>query len=262
MRLDREQLESLREHGFVHIPAVVPEQLVLRARRALNICMGRDGVRPSIFREYGDGMEDTSEIGDLLFASPLWSLVRSLVSPDASSDGAQIALRFPQVNVTTAQIDTEASPEKLVRMTPHIDGIKKMPSLGLPKPVQLRVKPGDVVIAHYLLGHGIAQNFSPTIRYTVYFRATHPERNITAGRPVQPRERYAHPFTALIGVQLSELSGTNAGNLVVWPGSHKIYHSYYVTHPAEAHEQFYSSEFLADLWSGWEGVAAQEERAS
>lgn len=48
-----------------------------------------------------------------------------------------------------------------------------MPKIEMPKPVQLMVEPGDVVLAHYQLAHGNAPNVSPNVRYALYFRLTH-----------------------------------------------------------------------------------------
>jgi hypothetical protein len=46
----------------------------------------------------------------------------------------------------------------------------------LSKPVQVRAKAGDVVIAHYQTAHSIAPNVSEDVRYCVYFRVTHSRR--------------------------------------------------------------------------------------
>ncbi|MEO1268928.1 MAG: phytanoyl-CoA dioxygenase family protein, partial [Myxococcota bacterium] len=45
-----------------------------------------------------------------------------------------------------------------------------MPRLELGEPKQLELRPGDVVLAHYLLGHGAAVNTSPTDRIAAYVR--------------------------------------------------------------------------------------------
>jgi len=37
-------------------------------------------------------------------------------------------------------------------------------------PIQLKVKAGDIVLAHYQLAHTIAPNISSNIRYAIYFR--------------------------------------------------------------------------------------------
>jgi hypothetical protein len=51
--------------------------------------------------------------------------------------------------------------------------LEGMPQVVLSEPVQLTGEPGDAVLCHYQLGHGIAGNTSPSIRYTIYFRLKH-----------------------------------------------------------------------------------------
>jgi hypothetical protein len=51
--------------------------------------------------------------------------------------------------------------------------LEGMPKVDLPKPVQITGKPGDAVLCHYQLAHGIAGNASPFIRYAIYFRLKH-----------------------------------------------------------------------------------------
>ncbi len=48
-----------------------------------------------------------------------------------------------------------------------------MPSVGTPAPLQITAQAGDVVLAHYLLAHGVAPNVSPNVRYAIFFRLTH-----------------------------------------------------------------------------------------
>jgi hypothetical protein len=43
----------------------------------------------------------------------------------------------------------------------------------LPAPLQTRVKAGDLVLAHYQLGHAAAPNLSARVRYAVFFRLYH-----------------------------------------------------------------------------------------
>ena len=50
---------------------------------------------------------------------------------------------------------------------------KGMPPVDLPEPVQLTVNAGDLVLAHYQVGHGFTPNQSPNIRYAVFFRLFH-----------------------------------------------------------------------------------------
>ncbi|HEY3333163.1 MAG TPA: phytanoyl-CoA dioxygenase family protein [Capsulimonadaceae bacterium] len=51
--------------------------------------------------------------------------------------------------------------------------IKGMPDIALPEPVQINARPGDVVLAHYLLAHAAAQNIGPSIRYAAFYRVAH-----------------------------------------------------------------------------------------
>ena len=51
--------------------------------------------------------------------------------------------------------------------------LEGMPTVPLPEPRQLTGQPGDAVLCHYQLGHGIAANTSPNIRYAIYFRLKH-----------------------------------------------------------------------------------------
>src|ERR687885_2279139 len=51
--------------------------------------------------------------------------------------------------------------------------LEGMPAIELPAPQQLTTEPGDAVLCHYQLGHGIGGNSSPHIRYAIYFRLSH-----------------------------------------------------------------------------------------
>ncbi|HEX9995952.1 MAG TPA: phytanoyl-CoA dioxygenase family protein [Abditibacterium sp.] len=53
-----------------------------------------------------------------------------------------------------------------------LDG--RMPKLDFGKPLQIKAKAGDAVIAHYQLLHGVTINIAPMPRYATFFRVTHP----------------------------------------------------------------------------------------
>jgi hypothetical protein len=55
--------------------------------------------------------------------------------------------------------------------------LEGMPPVELPEPQQLIAGPGDAVLCHYQLGHGIGGNSSPHIRYAIYFRLSHIEHD-------------------------------------------------------------------------------------
>ena len=50
------------------------------------------------------------------------------------------------------------------------DLLNGMPKVERPPPQQITARKGDVVLAHYLLGHGVATNCAANPRYAVFFR--------------------------------------------------------------------------------------------
>eukprot|EP01125_Pyxidicula_operculata_P015729 TRINITY_DN5364_c1_g1_i1.p1 TRINITY_DN5364_c1_g1~~TRINITY_DN5364_c1_g1_i1.p1 ORF type:complete len:521 (-),score=83.35 TRINITY_DN5364_c1_g1_i1:80-1642(-) len=48
--------------------------------------------------------------------------------------------------------------------------VKESVKHQMPQPLQLKGKAGDIFLCHYQLGHAIAPNLSPNIRYAIYFR--------------------------------------------------------------------------------------------
>jgi len=71
---------------------------------------------------------------------------------------------WPGSHLEYEQYFRERGPEAL---------LEGMPNVALSEPVQVMGEPGDAVLCHYQLGHGIAGNSSPNIRYAIYFRLTH-----------------------------------------------------------------------------------------
>lgn len=55
--------------------------------------------------------------------------------------------------------------------------LEGMPPVDLPEPEQILAQPGDVILAHYELGHGVALNTAPFPRYAIYFRLHHVEHD-------------------------------------------------------------------------------------
>ncbi|MCE9589857.1 MAG: phytanoyl-CoA dioxygenase family protein [Planctomycetes bacterium] len=53
--------------------------------------------------------------------------------------------------------------------------LQGMPTIEMPEPHQVLARAGDVVLAHYQVGHSVAPNTSPNIRYAVFFRLDHTE---------------------------------------------------------------------------------------
>jgi hypothetical protein len=48
--------------------------------------------------------------------------------------------------------------------------LRGMPPVDLAEAVQVKPRAGDAVLSHYQIGHGIAPNVGPNIRYAIYFR--------------------------------------------------------------------------------------------
>lgn len=60
-----------------------------------------------------------------------------------------------------------------------------MPEVGMPEYKQITARPGDVVLCHYQLAHGIGPNVSPHVRYAIFFRLSHVDLN---------REKWQEPM--------------------------------------------------------------------
>jgi ectoine hydroxylase-related dioxygenase (phytanoyl-CoA dioxygenase family) len=71
---------------------------------------------------------------------------------------------WPGTHQTHAAFFRERGPEALVAS-------KGYPQIALPEPTQVLGGPGDVLLAHYMLGHNIGGNYaSERVRQAVYFR--------------------------------------------------------------------------------------------
>jgi hypothetical protein len=71
---------------------------------------------------------------------------------------------WPGTHQTHAAFFQERGPEVLVEY-------KGYTKITLPEPTQVLGGPGDVILAHYMLGHNIGGNYaSETVRRAVYFR--------------------------------------------------------------------------------------------
>jgi hypothetical protein len=91
------------------------------------------------------------------------ALVGIVLSEIPHSDMGNLTV-WPGSHLQYQQYFRESGPQAL------LEGI---PNVALSEPVQLTGEPGDAVLCHYQLGHGIAGNSSPNIRYAIYFRLKH-----------------------------------------------------------------------------------------
>ncbi len=93
-----------------------------------------------------------------------FTMLLGVLLSDVSEEFAGNLAVWPGTHRIYEQYFREHGPESL------LDG---MPPVGLPQPKQLTGRAGDVVLCHYQLAHGVAQNVSPHIRYAIYFRLHH-----------------------------------------------------------------------------------------
>jgi hypothetical protein len=70
---------------------------------------------------------------------------------------------WPGTHLTHAEYFREHGPEAFFAAGGY-------PPIALPEPEQVTGEPGDLLLAHYLLGHNIGGNTSPAVRRAVYFR--------------------------------------------------------------------------------------------
>ncbi|HEX5322633.1 MAG TPA: phytanoyl-CoA dioxygenase family protein [Capsulimonadaceae bacterium] len=54
--------------------------------------------------------------------------------------------------------------------------LEGMPKVDMPEPVGVTARAGDIVIAHYMLGHSASPNVSAHVRYACFFRLWHKDQ--------------------------------------------------------------------------------------
>ncbi|KAF1324635.1 Protein involved in biosynthesis of mitomycin antibiotics/polyketide fumonisin, partial [Globisporangium splendens] len=230
--LSASQLQSFMQNGYLAIRDVVPLRLVNAARRRINHELGIPG------RMIDGGVEGTAKLAgnvsnsedvlNLFYLSDACKYVEALVGAGkvASPQGAQIAMRFPELGEPREPLGTEWHTDGMRQGKLHpftlllgialsdvreplagnftvfpeshrtlqslliengklegyddecykadsVWGDGTLPDLGTP--VQLLASRGDIVLAHPNLAHRGGLNFSPDIRYQVYFRMKHVE---------------------------------------------------------------------------------------
>lgn len=75
---------------------------------------------------------------------------------------------WPGSHLVHEQLFAERGPTVLLATSGHTHSLDSPPALGDPRPVTARR--GDLLLAHFLLGHNIGGNTSPTTRRILYYR--------------------------------------------------------------------------------------------
>ena len=70
---------------------------------------------------------------------------------------------WPGTHLTNASFFREQGSDALLTQTPY-------PPTKLPEPTQVVGKAGDLLLAHYLLGHNMGGNLASVVRKVIYFR--------------------------------------------------------------------------------------------
>jgi len=116
INLTKEEQESFKIDGYLHMKDIVPPSLIENALKIINhhilqpnSIQGKNGKSKS-GRTFGDAITMNKEILDLLYESPVWTIVQRLLGKgNAEFHGApQIALRPPKLRGGTAEISPTA----------------------------------------------------------------------------------------------------------------------------------------------------------
>lgn len=230
--LSESQLRSFMQNGYLVVRDVVPLSLVNAALKRINHDLGIpgrmiDGGVEGAAKLAGN-VSNSEEVLNMFYLSDACKYVEALIGAGkvASPQGAQIALRFPELGEPREPQGTEWHTDGMRQGKLHpftlllgialsevreplagnftvfpgshhalqnlliengkLDGYADecykadsvwgdgtLPDLGTP--VQLLASRGDIVLAHPNLAHRGGLNFSPDIRYQVYFRMKHVE---------------------------------------------------------------------------------------
>jgi hypothetical protein len=96
-------------------------------------------------------------------------LVGVLMSDQRQEDAGNLWV-WPGTHLTHAEYFREHGPDAFFTAAGY-------PPIRLPEPEQVTGQAGDLVLAHYLLGHNIGGNTSRAVRRAVYYRLKRPGHN-------------------------------------------------------------------------------------
>ncbi len=92
-----------------------------------------------------------------------FTLLAGVLMSDQIDEDAGNLWVWPGTHVTHAEYFRKHGPDAFFEAAGY-------PPIQLPEPEQIRGRTGDLLLAHYLLGHNIGGNTSATVRRAVYFR--------------------------------------------------------------------------------------------
>jgi hypothetical protein len=92
-----------------------------------------------------------------------FTMLAAVLMSEQNEENAGNLWVWPGTHVTHAEYFREHGPDAFFAAAGY-------PTVRLPVPEQVQGRPGDVLLAHYLLGHNIGGNSSDEVRRAVYFR--------------------------------------------------------------------------------------------
>jgi hypothetical protein len=92
-----------------------------------------------------------------------FTMLAGVLMSDQRDEDAGNLWVWPGTHLTHAEYFREHGPDAFFTAGGY-------PPIRLPEPEQITGQPGDLILAHYLLGHNIGGNTSPAVRRAVYYR--------------------------------------------------------------------------------------------
>lgn len=233
-----EQLATFARDGYLVVPGVVSEELLIAAEREVDALLERDPPPPNEWNKhaYAPSPRDMWECVRALHESGALALAEQLVAPhwlENEVDHVQVALSYPNFrhwpggphldmhgghgepgsftvlvgiylgdesesgrgnlhvwpgsHYDHARLFTERGVDVLQQTFGHATLLDPPMPLGASVPVL--AKRGDVVLAHFLLGHNSSGNETNQMRRIIYFRLA------ADGHRARWRETFLDPLT-------------------------------------------------------------------
>ncbi len=145
--------DALVTPGSVKVPAMA--QIALRFPEARAAVL----PRPHVDGTYGP--QNGVRPGTVAH----FTLLAMVALSDVSADYSGNFTVWPGTHHDYERYFREHGAQAMLAGTPRLE--------RLPEPVQTKVRAGDLVLAHYQLGHAAAPNLGPHVRYAVFFRLYH-----------------------------------------------------------------------------------------
>jgi hypothetical protein len=249
MELTTTQKQEFYEDGFIKLPGIVPQDLVLRARRAINASLGEKGLPPDDLprfrsQSYCPELQGEPVIADLFNASPLKEVSENLIGVGKVKpvNWGQVALRFPRA----------VDPENLT-VHPHLDGMYS-PNNG--------VKEGTIGNFTALIGVFLSDLPEPNSGnftvwsgthhlYEKYFQQHGPESLLKGMPPIElpePEQFIGQAGdAALVHYQIGHGIAANLSSNIRYAIFFRLSHI--------DHEQHHW-RCMTDVWAEWEGMQA------